>query len=100
MLGQVAGLIPSISIHALLAESDLKPYVSGADEAGFLSTLSLRRATRFRAQARKRHKISIHALLAESDASGQILGHFLSISIHALLAESDHRLMFLQNHAS
>ena len=56
-----------ISIHALLAESDLR-----------------------RNQRQKKHKdISIHALLAESDSKRYpvILGR--GISIHALLAESD-----------
>ena len=33
--------------------------------------------------------ISIHALLAESDAQGVILRYLTGISIHALLAESD-----------
>ena len=78
-----------ISIHALLAESDggLKAIiffiihfyprspcgerhssVNTADqEARFLSTLSLRRATNRRSNYIKRQKISIHALLAESD---------------------------------
>ena len=78
----------------------------------FLSTLSLRRATRklpirlptalhfyprspcgerrfaFQA-ARNRQRISIHALLAESDASSQSSAKSTPISIHALLAESD-----------
>ena len=34
---------------------------------GFLSTLSLRRATSVRPDTRRRDAISIHALLAESD---------------------------------
>ena len=78
----------------------------------FLSTLSLRRATRFcdfaymhrsyfypRSPCGERHvgipnantdkKISIHALLAESDTQiGNSVGDS-NISIHALLAESD-----------
>ena len=77
----------------------------------FLSTLSLRRATRrhkkhlisqaisihallaesdpliFNVQPRK--TISIHALLAESDGYEQYCIHAQGISIHALLAESD-----------
>ena len=36
---------PSISIHALLAESDVRPTGRPAYHTGFLSTLSLRRAT-------------------------------------------------------
>ena len=83
-----------------------------ADTMLFLSTLSLRRATR---NVRKSHDteyyfyprspcgerleqlrqkdiqiaISIHALLAESDRSEFLISAITSISIHALLAESD-----------
>ena len=56
----------------------------------FLSTLSLRRATRIATIRRQTASISIHALLAESDLS--VAAHFgrrKLISIHALLAESD-----------
>ena len=60
-------LYPDISIHALLAESDLPAFASIWQESLFLSTLSLRRATKAGAQNQKRCKISIHALLAESD---------------------------------
>ncbi len=59
-----------ISIHALLAESDLFRSRCFASQHLFLSTLSLRRATRqipFRCPAIR--PISIHALLAESDAT-------------------------------
>ena len=55
-----------ISIHALLAESDLWAWM------GDLS-----------------YDISIHALLAESDVNGGVLSSYFGISIHALLAESD-----------
>ena len=78
----------------------------------FLSTLSLRRATRAANCQQRNHQISIHALLAESDPRGQLpttqppnfyprspCGErqqakalkvaALRISIHALLAESD-----------
>ena len=102
----------SISIHALLAESDNIPNFTSEVktdfyprspcgerppvrdviqwEGIFLSTLSLRRATNGHETTPYRVVISIHALLAESDilteinkmATGQI-------SIHALLAESD-----------
>ena len=71
----------SISIHALLAESDV-----------FL----LRKIT-------ITVDISIHALLAESDfKASHLLGVPKCISIHALLAESDRpvsrlRKLFLQN---
>ena len=56
-----------ISIHALLAESDLTSVVSSAGTTGFLSTLSLRRATYDTYAKVLRVNISIHALLAESD---------------------------------
>ena len=56
-----------ISIHALLAESDL-----------------LEQSASYNA-----YMISIHALLAESDTTTGILGFNPFISIHALLAESD-----------
>ena len=57
----------SISIHALLAESDKTRSKRYNRNIAFLSTLSLRRATpRWQAQDQK-DTISIHALLAESD---------------------------------
>ena len=57
----------SISIHALLAESDI---------AGRITS--------------KGTKISIHALLAESDhCIREDVSYSIIISIHALLAESD-----------
>ena len=81
--------ISKISIHALLAESDLiallcrhsHPYFYPRSPCGerptgltvtdvgvvFLSTLSLRRATRFFSLIPMFCAISIHALLAESD---------------------------------
>ena len=56
----------------------------------FLSTLSLRRATRANRLADTPPQISIHALLAESDAFSQSCAKSTpEISIHALLAESD-----------
>ena len=101
-----------ISIHALLAESDLFLVLAGLYLSRFLSTLSLRRATSCSLRYWSRAKISIHALLAESDAvfvlqitffdnfyprspCGERPSGFSSfespivISIHALLAESD-----------
>ncbi len=66
----VRGQRPSweISIHALLAESDLLSLLLLLISSLFLSTLSLRRATNARPEIRRRDAISIHALLAESDA--------------------------------
>ncbi len=57
-----------ISIHALLAESDIiKPLYHRGATSRFLSTLSLRRATPRYAIMIFIQYISIHALLAESD---------------------------------
>ena len=65
---QLYGANSSISIHALLAESD-----AGLPVAGRIA-----------------RRISIHALLAESDVNDAINGCNPDfISIHALLAESD-----------
>ena len=57
---------------------------------GFLSTLSLRRATQQAITAEQTARISIHALLAESDSwNRRCQAMAVYISIHALLAESD-----------
>ena len=64
MLGQVAGLIPSISIHALLAESDIA-YDSGHSSGRY---------------------ISIHALLAESDYSSSVNTVFYVLSFLSTLS--------------
>ena len=57
----------TISIHALLAESDIRREMSLIRPYAFLSTLSLRRATWLRCWQLAARDISIHALLAESD---------------------------------
>ena len=79
----------TISIHALLAESDNSRHYCclkiGISIHALLAESDLRLKNR-----QKRHNISIHALLAESDIT--LIGDGLSIltiSIHALLAESD-----------
>ena len=102
----------TISIHALLAESDCMTHMQKFCALIFLSTLSLRRATQSASYNAALADISIHALLAESDSrarcSPQTRRHFYprspcgerparrrgrwrdpAISIHALLAESD-----------
>ena len=56
-----------ISIHALLAESDVDEIPYQRQIYQFLSTLSLRRATQHTHVSRILPRISIHALLAESD---------------------------------
>ena len=63
-----------ISIHALLAESDIQYLVN--------NTVT--------------HNISIHALLAESDIHIRVLIQHMIISIHALLAESDIKYRYAQ----
>ena len=80
-----------ISIHALLAESDLGGMSERLIGSVFLSTLSLRRATKYAPLLLTYHLISIHALLAESDNRGAYHVKRYEISIHALLAESDAR---------
>ena len=67
-IGRGCVMIHRISIHALLAESDGDVTVPPQKAVGFLSTLSLRRAT-FRSYFPWPFlaAISIHALLAESD---------------------------------
>ena len=78
-----------ISIHALLAESDLAVADLSKRDVRFLSTLSLRRATYNDNFDWWPLYISIHALLAESDAVSTAPWIPPQISIHALLAESD-----------
>ena len=69
-----------ISIHALLAESDMLEQFKQITETIFLSTLSLRRATRESDTEERSQGISIHALLAESDSkSAQNSGALLRI---------------------
>ena len=72
----------SISIHALLAESDWATAFHFRSRRQFLSTLSLRRATQAATWSTTWTRISIHALLAESDDPADSdfakLGLFLS----------------------
>ena len=76
--GQNAGA--AISIHALLAESDQNAALAWAENWRFLSTLSLRRATKCGPCMGRELAISIHALLAESDIQRyrypKLDGHF------------------------
>ena len=80
----------TISIHALLAESDAKELALAAKNAVFLSTLSLRRATAHFAQ-------QIHSVgdfyprspCGERPITDIDFRIIVKISIHALLAESD-----------
>ena len=80
----------AISIHALLAESDDTSALVKLLSSGFLSTLSLRRATLQLIEAGLYKSISIHALLAESDPCGVASKCSAAISIHAHPREPAH----------
>ena len=78
-----------ISIHALLAESDL--YQHGRPARRVISIHALLAESDFTVKVgRSNRNISIHALLAESDILGNPCAGCPAISIHALLAESDY----------
>ena len=84
-------VIQQISIHALLAESDL-PWHRPAwiSSTKFLSTLSLRRATSLlMIRARARSFLSTLSLRRATTLFVTYRDIFRRISIHALLAESD-----------
>ena len=80
----------TISIHALLAESDFRLFLIILDLFRFLSTLSLRRATS-RSRRLKSLRCVFLSTLSLRRATDDILAgvNELLISIHALLAESD-----------
>ena len=78
-----------ISIHALREESDADIQNVREYLLKFQSTLSVRRATSWRALAAERRVISIHALREESDTAVRKSMHDGAISIHALREESD-----------
>ena len=81
---------PLISIHALLAESDGKRAKARNMNSAFLSTLSLRRATalrRVQPSTIRRFLSTLSLRRATQCRSLRIRNN--QISIHALLAESD-----------
>ena len=79
-----------ISIHALLAESDLFEYIQAGTGILFLSTLSLRRATALiRYLINTYHHFYPRSPCGERQHAYQLVLWVLRISIHALLAESD-----------
>ena len=85
-----ARVLSEISIHALLAESDSVPTGLVLTQRIFLSTLSLRRATRCRVNLRLRgHHFYPRSPCGERLAFAAHDLRFRHISIHALLAESD-----------
>ena len=73
-----------ISIHALLAESDLENRAQDLANVAFLSTLSLRRATLRHNASCSCRSISIHALLAESDIVNNIVNGVNKIFLSTL----------------
>ena len=78
----------TISIHALLAESD-ESDCSTYDTTGISIHALLAESDSPRTGRCQQSRISIHALLAESDRVTPLQAQWLHISIHALLAESD-----------
>ncbi len=92
--GPVGGHIPDrISIHALLAESDVSSRKLPSSWRRFLSTLSLRRATYPAASCRPRGgDFYPRSPCGERRIQPQAAVLVAAISIHALLAESDPRI--------
>ena len=78
-----------ISIHALLAESDLKDSAPALLPAAFLSTLSLRRATACIGGIVDNVGFLSTLSLRRATSLGDLFQCQDTISIHALLAESD-----------
>ena len=81
-----------ISIHALLAESDYVMYNSRLVNANFYPRSPCGERLGAPVDKMPSSSISIHALLAESDSSRFLLFGIHPISIHALLAESDSKV--------
>ena len=80
----------AISIHALLAESDNSLLTNVVSSADFYPRSPCGERRDVIAVMTDAQSISIHALLAESDDTRSTVCSVISISIHALLAESDH----------
>ena len=80
-----------ISIHALLAESDISEFWTGLSHQLFLSTLSLRRATRESADDMFQYEFLSTLSLRRATSADCNCHNARPISIHALLAESDAR---------
>ena len=79
-----------ISIHALLAESDIVILRKKDTPSQFLSTLSLRRATRqFPCQSPEKSEFLSTLSLRRATSGRPETRQPCAISIHALLAESD-----------
>ena len=80
-----------ISIHALREEGDFTYARTGSALILFLSTPSVRRATRCSTIAKRKFCISIHALREEGDSGASRAKDRWRISIHALREEGDFR---------
>ena len=79
-----------ISIHALLAESDPPRVIREPATTGFLSTLSLRRATPEKSESLTTYlDFYPRSPCGERQAANGFANAPPEISIHALLAESD-----------
>ena len=81
----------SISIHALLAESDSAASITPTASRNFYPRSPCGERQRCQALDISIKRISIHALLAESDLVSMLNRPHSKISIHALLAESDNQ---------
>ena len=81
----------AISIHALLAESDIYLILVSSRFKYFYPRSPCGERLQVLDAVESHYHISIHALLAESDMSGTDFYRSAIISIHALLAESDPR---------
>ena len=79
----------SISIHALLAESDYCPQPLWSSYRYFYPRSPCGERPSALLAIHTKSRISIHALLAESDSVKWQFKRYIIISIHALLAESD-----------
>ena len=88
-MARAKNLTEEISIHTLLAESDTSLGVYSVLIARFQFTPSSRRVTSVSPVYMPYRTISIHTLLAESDQEKIKKGCVTWISIHTLLAESD-----------
>ena len=82
-------MAPSISIHALLAESDRSTIRWGDVYSQFQSTLSLRRATWNRTTSVPFSLFQSTLSLRRATDFVPAISSLIEISIHALLAESD-----------
>ena len=88
----------TISIHALLAESDRLNAAGAFSIKHFYPRSPCGERLGLLSPTDPRQTISIHALLAESDLFNGDQGHIKGdISIHALLAESDSVKSFMRN---